>query len=356
LPTVPVHDLAIKDNTLVLATMGRSLWAFDHLSVIRDMSPQTAASASHLFAAPDAIRWRMDDGPDDKWSGDNPPAGATIYYWLKDKPKADITVDVLDAQGHVVRTLSSQPQPAPGADDDRASEEKDLKEAALPKAAGMNAGAWDLHYTGAELIQGAKIDAGNPFVGPLALPGTYTLRLTIDGRTETTPIKVLPDPRVHVSDADLRAQFTAALEVRDAITRLTKDVRQIRSMRQQLAARNELLKGNAAADQLVKGSADLIKRLDALEAEMHNPKAEVNYDILAFKGGAKLYSRLSSVYDALAGSDGATTQGARDVFGDQKKELDKHDTALRGMRDDDLASLNALAKKLDLPIVIVPGK
>ena len=356
LPTVPVHDLAVKDNSLVLATMGRSLWVFDHLSVIRDMTPQTVTAASHLFSAPDAIRWRRDDGPDDKWSGDNPPNGATVYYWLKEKPKGDITIDVLDAQGHMVRTLSSQPQPAPGADDDRLSEEKDLKEAALPKAAGTNAGVWDLHYTGAELIQGAKIDAGNPFVGPLALPGTYTLRLTVDGRTETTSIKVLPDPRVHVSDADQRAQFAAAIEVRDAITRLTKDVRQIRSMRQQLAARNELLKGNAAADQLVKGSADLIKRLDALEAEMHNSKAEVNYDILAFKGGAKLYSRLSSVYDAIVGSDGASTQGARDVFGDQKKELDKHDTALKGMRDDDLASLNALAKKLDLPIVIVPGR
>jgi hypothetical protein len=117
-----------------------------------------------------------------------------------------------------------------------------------------------------------------------------------------------------------------------------------------------LIKDNPAAAALVKGSTDMIKRLDALEAELHNPKAEVNYDILAFKGGAKLYSRLSSVYDAIVASDGATTQGAREVFGEQKKELDKHDAALKGMRDDDLASLNALAKKLDLPIVIAPGR
>src|ERR1700730_215713 len=90
------------------------------------------------------------------------------------------------------------------------------------------------------------------------------------------------DPRVHMSDADLRAQFSQAVAIRDEISRLTRDVRELRSIKQQLAARNDLVHGKSAADPWVKGSTDLIAKLDDLESRIHNPKAEVVYDILAF--------------------------------------------------------------------------
>src|SRR5262249_35953824 len=192
----------------------------------------------------------------------------------------------------------------------------------------------------------------NPFVGPLALPGVYSLRLTVDGQTATTPIKVLPDARVSISDADLKAQFGVAISIRDEISRVTKDVRELRSVRQQLTARNELLKDNASADALVKGSTALIAKLDELEAKIQNPKAEVVYDILAMKGGTKLYSRMSSLYDTATDSDGAPTQGVREVFAEQRKELDGYEAELKRLLGTELGSLNDLAKRLDLPIVI----
>src|SRR5262249_54523882 len=191
LPTVAVHDLVVKDNSLVLATMGRSLWTFDHLSVIREMSPKISDSAAHLFGAPDAIRWRIGGGPADKWTGENPPARAVFYYWLKQAPKGDVVLDVLDPEGNVVRKLSTKPTTPPGSGDNTSEAEEAAKKAALPKEAGANMGSWDLTYAGAELIKNAKLDAGNPFVGPLALPGVYSLRLTVDGQTATTSIKVL---------------------------------------------------------------------------------------------------------------------------------------------------------------------
>jgi photosystem II stability/assembly factor-like uncharacterized protein len=353
LPTVAVHDLVVKDNSLVIATHGRSMWTFDHLSVLREMKTQIAQSSLHMFSAPDAIRWRFTSGPADKWASDNPPARAVFYYWLKEAPKAEITVDVLDSNNRVVKTLGSKPVTPPGHGDNAAEAEEAAKKAALPKEAGVQMGTWDLTYAGAEMIQNAKLDAGNPTNGPLALPGTYTLRISVDGKTATTTLKVLHDPRVQMSDADLTSQFEFGLGVRDDISRLTRLIRRLRSVKAQLISRNELLKGDARAAELIKGSEALLAKINAVEAKVHNPKAEVVYDILAMRGGAKLYSRMSSLFDTVTDSDGPVTQGVRETYAEQKKELDGYEAEIKRLFESDLNALNGSAKKLEFPIVVV---
>ncbi|HZS08706.1 MAG TPA: glycosyl hydrolase [Blastocatellia bacterium] len=355
LPTVAVHDFAIKENSLILATLGRSLWAFDHLSVIRELTSQVTGTQPHLFTAPDAIRWRWHAGPGDKFAGENPPAGAVIYYWLKEEPKDDFTLEILDANNNVINTLGSKPRTYPGHSDEIEEAQEALNKSALSKAPGVNRAVWDLSYAGAEMVQGAKLDAGNPFTGPLVVPGNYTVRLTVDGWSLTTPLKVLPDPRVQMSEADYKAQLAFALAVRDDITRLTRLANQLRTIRQQLLTRNELLRHDAKAAQLVRDSEALVGKLDALEERIHNPKAEVVYDILAFKGGTKLYSRLAPLYDWATESDGLPTQGMREVYADQKKELDQYEAELKKLVGTDLASLNDAAKKLAYPHVMVVG-
>ncbi len=352
LPTVAVHDLAVKDNTLVVGTHGRAIWAFDHLNVIRELNSSIKDAAVHLFSIPDAIRWQMSRGPGDKFSGENPPAGATIYYWLKEESKDDITVDILDSTGAVVRTLSSKPMAAIGFSDSKEGESRAFSQAAIPKAAGVNLAVWNLQHKGAELIENGKLDFGGPVFGPMAIPGSYTVRLNVGGKQLTGKLNVLPDPRVQLSDADYKAQLATALAIRDDVTRLTLLVRQLRSVRQQLKVRNDLLKNDAKASQLVKDSEAMIKKLDALEEQIHNPKAEVVYDILAFKGGAKLYSRIAFLHDVTADGDGAPTQGIREVYAEQKKELDGYEAEMKKLLGD-LAALNASAKKLDLPHVII---
>ena len=353
LPTVAVHDLALKDNSLVLATMGRSVWIFDHLSVLRELSPKITEAPIALLAASDAIRWRFYTAPADKWSGENPARGATIYYWLKEATKSEVRIEILDAQNGVIRKLSSKPQSFPGHTDDRAEAEEAAKKAALSTEAGVQQAVWDLTYGGAELIQDAKLDAGNPTMGPMALPGSYTVRLTVVDKSATATLSLLPDPRVQVSEADLKAQLAWALEVREQLSRLTRIVRQLRSVRQQLASRNDLLNGNARAEELRKSSDGVMIKLEALEARMHNPKAEVVYDILAMRGGAKLYSRMSSLFETLTDSDGAPTQGVNEVYAEQKRELDQYEAEFKLLVNNELPSLNDAAKKLNLPVVIV---
>lgn len=181
------------------------------------------------------------------------------------------------------------------------------------------------------------------------------MRLTVDGQSTSTRLKILPDPRVQVPEKEIKAQVDFALSVRDDISRLTRIQRTLRLLREQLAGRNALLKGNAKAAQLVKDSDGLIVKLDALEGQMQNPKAEVVYDILAMKGGAKLYSRLSSLLETAGDPDGLPTQGMREVYAAQKQELDRYDAELNRLIASDLAALNAAARKLDLPYILVPA-
>lgn len=357
LPAVAIHDLVVKDDALVLAAHGRSFWIFDHLSALAAAAaPGGASRGARLLAVPDAVRWDLRQGPDG-WTGENPPRGAAIYYRLDGTPRGEVTIDVLDARGTLVTTLSSKAIEPLGTTESSEDEAPVLKRRLAPKEPGVQRAVWDLSWAGAELIPGAKIDSGYPAHGPQALPGSYSVRLTVDGATTSMPLTVRPDPRVTAAAADLEAQLRLALEVRDAITRLTRTVLRLRQVREQLLARNHLLAPLADDPRtkgLVEGSAALARRLDALEARLQNPRAEIVYDILAQRGGAQLYSRLSPLLDWVDSGDGAPTQGQREVFAEQQQELAARQADLDRLLSDDLAPLNDAAAKLDLPRIYVP--
>jgi photosystem II stability/assembly factor-like uncharacterized protein len=358
LPTVAVHDLVVKDDKLVLATHGRSMWIFDDLEAVREPVPPSAtANGLYVFPVPDATRWLYTGAAyRGGWATPNPAGGARVYYWLKDEPKGDVTLEVVDAAGKVVNTLSSKAKEPTGSTEYAKEEKEQLDAFALPKGAGVQRGTWNLAWEGAEMVQNAKLDSGYPGIGPAAVPGTYTLRLTVDGKTATAPFVLQRDPRDRVADADLAEQLRFTLGIRDAITRLTHDVLRLRAVRKQLADRNDLIAKDEKAKPLIEPSKALIGKLDALEARLHNPKAEITYDVLAQRGGTQLYSRLAPLMDWSGGGEGAPTQGMREVLAAQVKELDGDEAELSGLLDKDLAALNQTASQLGVPGVYVPAK
>jgi photosystem II stability/assembly factor-like uncharacterized protein len=176
LPTVAVHDLAVKNDDLVVGTHGRSVYILDDLLPVRSMSPEVLAADVHLFPVPDAIRWRQGDG---HWASGyggfpNPPMGASIYYFLKEKQKGEVKIEILDASNRLVKTLSSVPRVSDRSGDEDDTE--DLKKAVLPVDAGVHRAEWNLTWEGAKKILGAKIDFGDPADGPRAAPGAYVSR------------------------------------------------------------------------------------------------------------------------------------------------------------------------------------
>jgi hypothetical protein len=132
---------------------------------------------------------------------------------------------------------------------------------------------------------------------------------------------------------------------------LTKSVLQLRRVRDQLVSRNKLLDGNQQAAQLVQESTKLIEKLNELESRMHNPNAEVSYDILAFQGGAKMYSQLSMLYDQVMDADAIPTQGMRERYAELKPEHDRLEAELKALLSE-LSALNTTARTLDLPIIL----
>ncbi len=196
LPTVAVHDLVVKDDNLVVATHGRSMWILDDLAALRDPLPASAtAQGFALLPPPAAVRWTYRDGAGERWSGQNPPPGARIYYWLKDEPKGDMTLEVLDSNGTVVNTLSSKPLEPTGSTEYVKEEREQLEVFTLAKKPGLQRAVWNLAWHGAEMIPKGILDSGYPGIGPAAVPGKYTLRLTVDGKTATAPLVVERDPR-----------------------------------------------------------------------------------------------------------------------------------------------------------------
>jgi photosystem II stability/assembly factor-like uncharacterized protein len=363
LPTVPVHDIHVKDNDLVVGTMGRSVWILDDLTSFRELTPAIAAADIHLLPVQPATRYRyhssFEEGPR-RISGENPPKGAIINYHLKQKPKGEIILEILDSHGAIVDKFSSKPEPEEPEDPSDYSGEKP-KRLQPTLHVGVNRVAWDLTYAGAKSIKKAKADQGEPRLGPLAAPGRYTVRLTVDGKSLTQPLEIKPDPRLHLDAAEytdlpaIEEQVKLTLAIRDEITRLSATVERLRAVRKQLADRNELLKDNTSAAELVKSSKELIAKLDALEEKLHNPKAQVAYDILAMKGGAKLYSQLIFLYNLLLDSDGAPTQGVREVHAEQAAELSNLEKEFDSLTSGDVVRLNEVAKKIDVPGVLVPA-
>jgi hypothetical protein len=356
LPTVAVHDLVVKDDDLVVGTHGRSIWILDDVSPLREWSKTIEAAAAHLFRPRPAVRWQLEPpvSSHTKGPGANPPAGATVYYWLKDEPSGDVTLEVLDEKGALVRTLSSRKLEPAVPEDDPDAEGPAPKP--LPKLAGLQRAAWDLRYEGATKIKGAKIDSGDPGTGPLALPGRYTLRLKVGSQSLETPLEVRLDPRVGVARGDLEEQLAFALSLRDDLTRLAATVHELRGVREQVKTRAALVRGKAGVEPLVAAADALAATCDALEAKLHNPKAEVAYDILAMPGGAQLYSRLGPLYGWASEGDGRPTQGMREVYAELRRELDGLVAEWGRVVATDLPALNQKARELAPDFVTPPGK
>ena len=182
------------------------------------------------------------------------------------------------------------------------------------------------------------------------------MRLTVDGTTRTVPLKIVPDPAGSLSPSDLETQLTFALRVRDDITRLTALVDQLRSVRDQLQAQAKALdprKSEAEIAKLVEASQQVAKKAAALEDKLHNPTAEVVYDILAMRGGTRLYSRLAPLEMWSVEADGPPTAGMTQVLEQQESELSRLKEEVQGFLTRDLAPLNSTASRLGLQFVNV---
>jgi photosystem II stability/assembly factor-like uncharacterized protein len=254
LPTSPVRDLAIEQGDLIAATHGRAFWVLDDISPLRQMSGAIADSAAHLFRPRATWRMRRSTNTDTPLQpeapmGQNPPDGAIFYYWPKSRPSSPVTLEILDANGDVVRKYSSAEQP----------ERYDVsnypvapywmaRRRQLSADPGMHRFVWDLHYPAPKAISHVFPISAIPYKTPLepqgalAAPGRYTVRLTVDGHTETQPLTLKMDPRVKTPQAGLVAQTALARKIVAAMDQSYAALEQAKELQKRL--RSSQSKGN----------------------------------------------------------------------------------------------------------------
>ena len=359
LPTVAVADLAVAGDDLVVGTIGRSAWIFDDLTPLREMSPDIEKASAHLFPSGSAVRWRYASSPSGSSDGaaSNPPKGALISYYLAEEPEGEISIEVLDSSGQVIRTLTSTLPERPYGPGDPDWRPDTKVEAELKKEAGVVRAHWDLTHQGADEVMDAKIDIGSPRTGPLALPGDYTLRLKVGEEAFTQPLHVDPDPRSSATMANMEAQLEFQLGIRDQMSEIAGMVATIRSLRDQLESKEDLLEKRSDTVELVELGKGIVEKLDGIEEEIHNPNAEVSYDILGGRhGGAQLYSRYSWLNEGAREHDGPPTQGMLEVAQDLDGELERYEAELNEVVSNDLRLYIEGAQELSIGHVVVLGE
>ncbi|HXY48107.1 MAG TPA: hypothetical protein VEI01_01560 [Terriglobales bacterium] len=355
LPTVPVHDLIVKNDDLVLATHGRSFWVLDDVSPLRQFTDELAKQNVHLYTPATAYRMHNpepEDLPKATLAGQNPPPGAVIYYFLKDNPKGETTLEILDAKGNLVRKYSSQqlelPEEPPDPEDKKP--EKEIK----PEA-GLNRFVWDLRYEPATRVPGyylweQKVGAR----GPLALPGQYQVRLSVEGKSQTAPLELKLDPRVKVSQADLERQFDLLIQIRDRLSQVQEAVNQIQDVSSQTAALKTRFPETVNFHSLLVAADDLDKKLVSVRAPLINLRIRSNEDSLAFP--PQLNAQLAALAMVVGGdSDSAPTEAAYAQFEVLKKQSDEALARWAELQKTDLSAFEKLAAEHGVPAVVVPA-
>jgi photosystem II stability/assembly factor-like uncharacterized protein len=335
LPPVPVHDLAVKDGDLVAGTHGRSFWILDDLSALRQLTPATMQKPVHLYTPRPTYRVTWSGGFGEGGAGtapigQNPPTGAIVYYWLG-QPVRQLTIEFRDSTGRTIRSFASDTTPARAAGAAApAAEEGGGRRGGGPaprvsNRAGMNTFAWNLREADASSFPGMIFwSAGT--TGPLIMPGTYTVRLLVDGQqAEESKFVVQKDPRSTATPADLVAQYKLAMQIRDRTTEANDAVRTVRYVRQQLDERAAELGVDSTA--LRSRSKALEERIAEVEAKVYQVKNQSGQDPLNYP--IRVNNQIAALAGVVGSADARPTKQTYVVFDSLSKELEVYLVELR---------------------------
>lgn len=357
LPTTEVSDITIHGNDLVISTYGRGFWILDDFSPLREIADSIASEPAHLLKPGVAMRVRRDVNDDTPFPPEipralNPPLGAIIYYWLGSKPAGRVSLDILDATGAVVRHMSSDPiepytDPPPAVPDFWVERLKPL-----PTEAGLNRINWNLRYDkphgfvhDPQDVMGAipgDTPAGTE--GPIALPGEYTARLTVDGQTYTEKFEVKNDPRSPAKPADLRAQMVLQRDLLACAEECWTGFQQVGEMRAAVAATH------SDAKEVTDALASFDKKLAAVQGK---PAFERFFG-MGGGGGPTFVGLNGELLRGLGSLDFGDMAPTDAMYGQYAEAYDQLQTLLgkwKALNSKDLSELNVLLKKNGLQAI-----
>ena len=388
-PVVPVHDLIIKDDDLVVATHGRSFWILDDITALRHAA-RSGVSGVTIFEQRPKVRMKVYEGfggspqaghvsykwigtsitgyvqekqPDGSMkivhldAGANPPDGVVITYYLPQAPKSKAELTILDSSGNVVRSFSSKSEnaatsgsatetiegeeggSAPSSDEQEQQEQGQV----VPVEPGVNRFNWDMRYEPAEVVEGQDLDPWDKPQGPKVLPGTYTVRLTVDGQQVEQGLEVVNDPRLDVSDDDLKAQFDLLLKIRDRQSEVGKAITRLRKLRSQIEDWEKRTKDAPNAEAISAAGKTAKDEIIAIETELVDTTTKS-----PLMAPARLFEKLNALTEFVGSADTAPPNQGYEVFDDLSARLDEQLSRLDALVTDQIAAFNQAVRESEL--------
>ncbi|MBI1341582.1 MAG: glycosyl hydrolase [Terrimonas sp.] len=336
MPVVPITDLTIKENDLVVATQGRAFWVLDDLSVLQQMQAPLLDNNLYVFKTNPA--WRIVSGGRFRFNfgipqqaGLNPPSGAVINYYVKDiTDSTKASVVIMDRSHQVIKTFSTT-----------------AKDNKLEVAKGMNRFVWDLQYPGADRAEGMILWNGTP--GSItAPPGDYFARIRVGSDSADINFTVVADPNYRCSQEEYDAQFAFLMKVKDKFDEVQKAIKDIRALRSQVNGLTARW-GKETPKEIKQMADSLNKKMTAIEETLYQTKSKSGQDVLNYP--IRLNDKLGGVFDAANSGNFAPSRQVQEVFADLSKQCDVEIGKLKTIMEKDVPALNQLIHEKALPVI-----
>jgi len=331
LPIVPITDLAIKNDNLIAATQGRSLWIIDDLSPLHQLNATISKVQPHIYKPLDAYRMGGPAGsrlPDLTTNGMNHPGGVIVHYYLNDSlgRKDTITLSFFEESGKLIKTFSNFP--------------KEGEEKFEPKK-GANSFAWNLRYPNAKGFDGLILWAGS-LNGPMAAPGNYKVSLSLKNKLYSQEFKVLRTPTSVATEADIQRQVQFVNENNQKLTETHQAIAEIREMRAQLKGYQDKIKGDAAMKDIMDKSKAIDSMMTKVEEELYQTKNKSGQDPLNFP--IRLNNKLAYLNSITNRGDFPPSQSSMEVKQEVIEKMNTEILKWQSIMNQDIPALNMLIK------------
>jgi photosystem II stability/assembly factor-like uncharacterized protein len=360
LPVVPIYDLVIKGNEMIVATHGRSFWVLDDVTPLHQIQDGIAESAAHLFKPKPTMRLRTygrfrgepipehvsfgrvstsvvtyetvreADGtlqPRFLDAGENPPNGVIIHYYLAEAPADGVTLAILDSDGNELRKLTTEAD-------------------AVPARASFNRHVWNMRLPGAVNVKNSDLQTWDRPDGPWVLPGEYQVEIEVGDHSQHQRFTIEPDPRIETTMDELREQFDMLIEIRDKLTAVNMLVDQTSD----LIAQAEAWRERATISEDGREIADTASELASELHDIRGKLIDVNMrQSQLWPSG--LHEKLNALFESVDSADYAPPRQAREVFEKLSAELDELSDRFQRANEELAGSLSQQIQQAGWPVV-----
>ena len=340
LPVVPITDLTIKENDLIIATQGRAFWVLDDLSMVQQKDSAILSKNWHVFAVNNAYRTEGGGRRGNRGAGaalpnmgENPTSGVIFNYFVREGlDTANLRITIYNKQNQPIKTFSKSA--------------KELSEK-LDFTSGINQFIWDMNYPAGEKTEGMILWNGG--IGAAkAAPGKYQAKFTLGNDSVWVPFVIKANPNYAISEADYDAQLAFLLQVRDKFNQVQISIKDIRSVRAQI---NDFTgRMDTANTKEIKKMADSIqKQLTSIEEALYQTKSKSGQDVLNFP--IRINDKLAGLYGVAASGQNAPSKQAKEAFTELAAQADVQMDKLKKVMSSDIATLNKLINDKQLPVI-----